>query len=570
MSRVFMIGWDGATFDLIRPWVAEGKLPAIARLMREGVHGLLRSTMPPMTFPAWTTFLTGVNQGKHGIFDFTRQKPHSYGLEFVSGAQRRAPTFWRILSDAGRKVIALSIPCTFPPEPVNGVMISGMDAPGMAGHVDARGMHPPELYDELAARSIYHPISGLAAGAAELSSGRDELALGKILAAVQGKAATFKYLLTAHPWDCAMLLFGESDGVAHHYWKYCDPASPLFQDKPALRDSMLRVYQELDRQTDELLRLLPADTTVLMMSDHGFGGVTNWLLYPNCWLHEQGLLRFRGGFARWRSRLLDSLKTRGFVRLPAGIKRLLFRLSRRGLGAMESRARYGMIDWSGTQAYFEENPYYPVLWINLKGRQPGGTVEPGRPYEELRDRLIGLLGAWRHPDTGERIVEKVYRREELYAGPCVHEFPDIVVKWGQLRGYTYTFKNSAKSRDLAWLKQLDPHAPESLETFLGKSGHHRDDGILVARGAGIRQGATILGARLIDLAPTILHLQEVPVPAHMDGRVLEDLFTDAGAQPVAVQAGPAATLTAAGDNKAVYSADDEEKIAERLRALGYM
>jgi predicted AlkP superfamily phosphohydrolase/phosphomutase len=565
-----MIGWDGATFDLIRPWVAQGKLPTIARLMRDGVHGLLRSTLPPMTFPAWSSFLTGVNQGKHGIFDFTRQPPGSYGLEFVSGAQRRAPTFWHILSEAGRKVIAVSIPCTFPPEPVNGVMISGLDAPGMGGHVDARGMYPPDLYDELIRHNINHPISGLVAGAADLSSGRDDLALEKILEAIRGKAATLKYLMTNRPWDCAMILFGESDGVAHHYWKYCDPNSPLFQDQPALRDSMLRVYQELDRHTEQLISLVPADTTVLMMSDHGFGGVTNWLLYPNCWLHSHGLLRFRGRFARWRSRVLDSLRLRAMVRMPAWLKRLLFRFSRRGVGAMEARVRYGMINWAGTQAYFEENPYYPVLWVNLKGRQPAGVVEPGRPYEALRDRLVSLLESWRHPQTGEPIVEKAYRREDLYSGPCAQEFPDIIVKWGQVRGYTYTFKLSAKSHDLAWIRELDPHAPESLETFLGKSGHHRDDGIFLAQGPGIRQGATVQGARLIDLAPTILHLQGTAVPAHMDGRILDDIFADQGARqaPVSTSAAPAAPLAA--EDKGTYSADDEEKIVERLRALGYM
>ena len=146
MTRVFMIGWDGATFDLIRPWVAEGKLPTIARLMAAGAHGQLRSTLPPMTFPAWTSFMTGMNPGKHGIYDFTRPRPGRYELEFVNGGQRRAPSFWQILSQAGRRVASISLPCTYPPEQVNGIMISGFDAPGLGGsgaHVDARGMHPP-------------------------------------------------------------------------------------------------------------------------------------------------------------------------------------------------------------------------------------------------------------------------------------------------------------------------------------------------------------------------------------------------------------------------------------------
>ena len=133
MPRVFIIGWDGATFDLIRPWAAEGKLPTLARLMVAGATGHLQSTLPPMTFQAWSSFLTGKNPGKHGIFDFTRQRPGSYELEFVNGGHRHGDSFWRLLSDAGRKVISISVPCTYPPEAVNGIMISGFDAAGLAG-----------------------------------------------------------------------------------------------------------------------------------------------------------------------------------------------------------------------------------------------------------------------------------------------------------------------------------------------------------------------------------------------------------------------------------------------------
>src|SRR5262245_12482702 len=104
MQRVFIIGWDGATFDLIHHWVAEAKLRTIARMLKSGAHGTLRSTMPPWTFPAWSSFMTGVNHGKHGIFDFTRRQPGKYEMEFVNGGQRRAPTFWSLLSLAGRKV----------------------------------------------------------------------------------------------------------------------------------------------------------------------------------------------------------------------------------------------------------------------------------------------------------------------------------------------------------------------------------------------------------------------------------------------------------------------------------
>src|SRR5262249_59443287 len=143
--------------------------------------------------------------------------------------------------------------------------------------------------------------------------------------------------------------------------------------------------------------------------------------------------------------------------------------------------------------------------------QRHGTVERGKPYEDLRSRVIQELEAWRHPETGEPIVEKAYRREEVYTGPCVDEAPDIVVKWALYKGYSFAFKLSSKSRNRAWIEQVDPQRPENLQYFSSKSGTHRDYGIFLAQGPAIRAGATPDGAHMTDLAPTILHLLGVPV-----------------------------------------------------------
>jgi predicted AlkP superfamily phosphohydrolase/phosphomutase len=572
MQRVFIIGWDGATFDLIKPWVAEGKLPTIARLMQEGVHGLLRSTVPPWTFPAWSSFMTGKNPGKHGIFDFTRPKPHSYDLEFVNGGKRRGDTFWKILSQAGRAVISISLPCTFPPENVNGVMISGFDAPGggPGSYVDEKGMKPEGIYQELCKNVGPHPIG--ASVVKGINQGRPDLVMEEVARNIQKKAATAKYLMKNKPWDCFMILFGESDMLGHQLWKYSDPRSPLFVDKPAgMRDSLLHVYEELDRQAGELLKLVPAETTVMMMSDHGFGGVSNWMLYPNCWLHEQGFLRFRGQLTHARSRTLDAMKLWAVSHMPAWLRKAIYKIGGERLARYESQVRFGMIDWSGTRVYCEENPYYPAFWVNLKGRQPQGTVEPGLDYERVRDELIAALRAWRHPRTNAPIVDEAYRREDVYSGPCLEQAPDVVAKWGLCEGYSYAFKLSSKSRYLAWLEQVDPNHPENLQYYTSKSGSHRDDGIFVAQGPVVERGRTVQGSRIIDLAPTILHLLGVPASADMDGRVLEEIFTDRyhSENPVAASAGPA-SVRSDSDGVDGYSSEDEEKISERLKALGYV
>jgi predicted AlkP superfamily phosphohydrolase/phosphomutase len=570
MSRVCIIGWDGATFDLIEPWVAQGKLPNIAAVLRNGAHGQLRSTMPPMTFPAWSSFMTGKNPAKHGIYDFTRPRPGAYDLEFVNGGQRRAPSFWKLLSDAGRRVISISVPCTYPPERVNGVMLSGFDAAGIggsSGQLDSRGMHPPEIYDEIQRELGGHPIGSFPI--AEINVGRPDLALEKILAVIERKAATAKYLMQNHPWDCFMILFGESDGVGHHFWRYCDPDSPLYTvESTGMQDSILRVYQALDRHLGELRAILPPETTLLMMSDHGFGGVSNAVLYPNCWLREQGFLVFRGAISRMRSRLLNVLKMHAVARLPNGVQRLLSRVAQRQLGGIEAKVRYGIIDWSKSKAYFDENPYYPNLRVNLKGREPRGIVEPGADYEALRSQLIEQLEEWRHPETGERIAHRAYRREDVYEGPHLKDAPDIVVHWSTHENYTYAFRVSAKSRNLAWTENLDPSQPDSMAFFTGKSGSHRDNGIFLAEGPAVTAGAKLEGARIIDVAPTILHLMNVSPPSDMDGEALVSMLGDERLQ----REGPASEMVAVAECEVsgAYTAEDNLVIAERLRALGYI
>jgi predicted AlkP superfamily phosphohydrolase/phosphomutase len=532
MQRVLIIGWDGATFDLIRPWIEEGQLPNLRRLLEQGVHGPLLSTLPPWSFQAWSSFMTGKNPGKHGIYDFFRTPLGTYDLEFVNAEQRRGgATFWEILSDAGRQVVSIAIPGTFPPDPVNGVMISGFDFPGEGpgSHVDARGMYPPQLFEELRGAVGLYPIDPPILK--EMDRGRYDVALERVLETARQQGAFARYLLTHKPWDCFMMVFGESDTASHYFWQYCDRNSPFFTRHPeGLQDALLQVYQELDRQTGELIALAPADTAVIVMSDHGSGGISDWVLFPNGWLQEQGFVRLRGQAARRLAGLRERLKQWGVATLPTWVQRLLYRNALRALGRFEARVRYGIIDWAHTRAYFDENPYFPVLRVNLKGRQPRGIVEPGRDYEEVRDQLIAQLEAWRHPETGEPVVEKAYRREEVYSGECLEEAADVIPKWALHQGYNYGFRLSSKSPQGAWMARIDPHRLEG-PYFPRKFSSHRDHAIFVARGPGIPSGVSVPGARIIDLAPTILSWLGVPVPDDMDGQPLEKAWNPVPGQP---------------------------------------
>ena len=186
------------------------------------------------------------------------------------------------------------------------------------------------------------------------------------------------------------------------------------------------------------------------------------------------------------------------------------------------------------------------------------------------DRLIRELEALRHPKTGERIVDKAYRREEVYSGPSVREAADVIPKWALYHGYNYVFRPSAKSPGLAWMEQLQPDREDHLKFFTSKSGSHRDNGIFVAHGSPIRGGFDVEGARIIDLAPTILHLLDVPVPEDMDGRVLEEIFQDSYLKKSPAWTTSEVAGKAAPNQNGCYSAEDEEKISERLHSLGYV
>ena len=148
MPRFLLIGLDGFEPSLAERWMKEGRLPNLSALRARGTYRPLQSTIPPATFPAWTTCVTGVQPGRHGIFDFSEVVPGEYALRFVNSTYRKAPALWNLLSEAGKRVGVLGVPGTYPPEPVNGFMVSGFDSP-VATRVAASFVYPASLYPEV-------------------------------------------------------------------------------------------------------------------------------------------------------------------------------------------------------------------------------------------------------------------------------------------------------------------------------------------------------------------------------------------------------------------------------------
>lgn len=567
VPKAVIIGLDAATWTLIRPWMAEGGMPILARLMKEGVSGKLESILPPITPPAWTSFMTGKNPGKHGIFNFVEAQQGEYAMNYINATSRRSPTVWKLLNDAGYSVGTMNIPFTYPPEKLNGFQISGLDTPSPTSAY----VHPPELKQELQNQKIRiaHDVRYL--GFMSTDERRDQV-LAEMERIDEQWTAAALYLLEEHPQDVMMFVFMSIDTVQHYFWQYMDRDHFLHDGKTDSRfqKAVRNVYDRLDAATGRIIEKLPADTTVFVVSDHGGGPVADRTVYLNRYLAQLGLLHYRetkksavGDLGRKILRGAYSVLRSSLPPRPkAYLAELLPTLRKRAELAYTS---FASIDWSRTKAYCSEVlAAPPSIWINLKGVRSRGIVDPA-DYAELMDFIITKLRELKDSRTGQPVIARVFRREEIFHGPFAGEGADLIIDWWSEDSQLGTEPSFPEDIDKPPLVVRE-HKPSGKSEW---GGTHRLHGILVASGPVFNRGVGTENARLIDLAPTLLHLFGVPVPEDMDGKVLAGIFQPQfiGAHPV--RAG-AASGTSEGDRPSGYTDEESAKVEERLQALGYL
>jgi predicted AlkP superfamily phosphohydrolase/phosphomutase len=554
--RLLVVGLDGATWDLIKPWAQAGKLPFLARLMAEGTSLDLNSTVLPISPPAWASFMTGKNPGKHGVFDFTGRDWGSYRMRIMR--RPLEPSFWSILSQNGCRVGIVNVPQTYPPEEVNGFVVTGLGTPS-----NTTFTYPPDLTASLHALG-YQPTPDI-----HYRPGNERELLDSLLAATENTTRVATELMSREMCDLFVVVLRITDEAAHFFWKYMDETHPSYspEDK-AYRSAILTCYQKADNALSRIVEAAGEGVTLFVMSDHGAGPLYKDV-FLNEWLRQEGLLVLK------EKPTTSSLLVRLLLR--SGLTRTTFgrTLSWMGLGRLKPRLRallgeriniipndprmrlHEAVDWSQTQAY--SMGYIGQIYVNLKGRDPQGIVERGEAYEQLRSSIIERLLQLQDPQTGEKVVDKVIKKEEVYKGPYLEQAPDLFV---YMKGLSYITRGSY---DLAPAGTI--FAPPSTH----ESGGHRQTGILLAWGKHIFSNRTIhetSPAEIVDLAPTILYLMGCAIPQDMDGQVITSLI-----EPDYISSHPIACVSPEGTaqkNNRYLTEEEEQELINRLKGLGYL
>ncbi len=452
-----VIGLDCATPQLLFESLAD-EVPTINSLIDRGMYGDLASITPPITVPAWACSMTGKTPGQLGIYGFRNRKDTSYeGLSIATSAAVKEPAVWDVLGQAGRKSLLVGVPPGYPPKPVEGWRISCFLTPPSAESFTYPSELGAEVQDELGDEPYIFDIPNFR------EKGED-FVLQQVFAMTRRRFRVARRLVRNKPWDFFMLVEMGPDRLHHVFWQHFDPSHPMYRPGNRFETAFQDYYRFLDKELASLLESLPDDVVIIVMSDHGARMMAGGVRF-NDWLAKEGYLRFTEPVTR-----------------PTPIAK-------------------APIDWSRSVAW-GDGGYYGRLFLNVKGREPNGLVEPSR-YEEVRDELSAKLEAMPGPD-GDRLGTKVFKPQDLY--PEVRGVaPDLLVYFG----------------DLEWrsVGQVGGGEIFTYENDTGPDGANHDrTGVFVMAGAPGQATGKRTGLRLIDVGPSILSLYGLPVPEGSEGR----------------------------------------------------
>ncbi len=461
--KVLVVGLDCAEPSLVFDrW--RNDLPTLRRLMDGGAYGPLTSSTPCITVPAWSAMTSSKDPGVLGIYGFRNRADRGYhSWRIASSSAVREPRVWELLGAAGKQVVVVGVPQTYPVQPVNGWLVSGLLTPS----VQRPYTHPPDLR---------HDIDRWLGGATydvdvpHFRTGDKEALLTRIYAMTEKRFTVLRHLLREKPWDFAMFVEMGVDRMHHAFWKYMDPAHVRHVPGNPYQDAIKTYYQYIDTQLGILLESADDDTVVLVVSDHG-------------------AKKLDGGFC-----INEWLREAGYLVLKDNVP----------VGETPVSLEKAEVDWEKTVAW-STGGYYARLFLNVKGREPQGRIAAS-DYERVRTELADALTAAPGPSE-QPLSTTCFRPEALYR--TVRGIaPDLLAYLGDLRwraigtlghGGTFTPQNDTGPDDA----------------------NHAQDGLLIYHDPKRNLcGQRLDGLELMDVAPTILRLMKQPIPPDMQGHVL--------------------------------------------------
>ncbi len=532
--KTLIIGLDAATWRVIQPLIRQGKLPNIQGLIDEGASGILLSTIPPMTPLAWTSIATGVNPGKHGIYDFVAQDRKTYRVAPVNYSHLTRPTIWDVFNAYGRKVGVVNFPLAFPPPKIDSFFVSGLFSPEYEICT-----HPPELDGYLKSKGYrIHPRFGPENG---LKPYFEEV---KDLTEIQWRLTV--ELMKRWDWELFWVIFQGLDWIQHYMW------NATIDGKNAVE----AFYCYLDKIVGKLVEEAHDDWNIVVLSDHGFLEIEA-VIHLNNILEEWGYLKRTETSQAFAERIRNSTLRAGWklgLRLPPVLRQCAKRYIRKALHLdplelLDEQFRlHKIIDWTQTRAF--SFGYMGCIYIHEKGKYPQGTVEPGGEYNKVREELIAQLRSLKDPVTRKPVVGEIFRKEEIYSGDLCEAAPDIVFNTSDFVYIVYG------DFGCSWY-----HQPK------GRVADHNMEGIMIIKGKNIRKGIKFT-ANANDVTPTLLFIHGLPLLEDMDGKVLEEVFPSEVTESQKVQA--VKVVSSRDDTRGPRSEEDEQEIADRLRGLGYL
>lgn len=548
--KFLLIGLDGGSFALLDTLEQRGWLPHLAALRRQSAWGNLLSTIPPFTVPAWSSLMTGKGPGKHSVISFFEHPPQDYQCQlrgtFVNGSSVDGETLWESLSRAGRDVVVINFPMTYPPRPVKGLLITGMMTPYSATDFT----YPPELTAELGDYQIDLQYSRQEDHLDVEAYPKGTRLINELHEMAQKRARASLRLMREYPWDLFAVVFTGLDRMCHFFWP--ELIHPEYAD-PEIVAASEEYFRDLDGIIDQLLEQVGPETTVMVVSDHGFGPSPGYRFNPNLWLEQQNWLRRKqsGREGGLRGQVL------GWVYRRPGLRRLIKSLLPSNWhGQVRQLAREDVeaaIDWSQTLAYFTpmSNNICGIA-INRRGIKRLGQVPPEQ-VEPLREQIMQAALEIVNPMTGRRLVSQAQTREQVYQGPYVETFPDVILTLDPDLGCS----PSLRGGDII----------EAIETPR-RPGAHRREGIWMLRGGPIRPGEVVEARHIEDVMPTILYFLGQELPDDLDGRIIESPIAETYLAEHAVRYRPAVST----ERQGAFGQDVEEQkmVEDHLRGLGYL